>query len=287
MRQRALFPADRGLQVRMVLAAVLTPAVVLAALVACALVLPLKLLIGLAAVSAVGVVVTVRDLRREETCHLLRPSEHPELQAIVHRLCVLADLPEPEIAIDDCPDPNSWVVDPPGRRPRLHVTTGLLRLLDDAELEAVIAHELSHVGHRDATVMTVVGLPGTTLLSGSRRGMGGFWILVVAQAIARAIGYVALVGISALSRYRELTADAGAARLTGRPSALASALMKVSGGMHALPTEDLRVAANRNAFNFLPAAVERWRVFATHPSLECRLHALERLEDRLQHGRRP
>jgi heat shock protein HtpX len=288
MRRRALFPADRGLQLRMVVAAVLTPLGVLAALVAVAALLPLKVALGVAFAALLGIGTAIAERARNEDTTLLGPGTAPELHAIVERLAVAADLPKPEIALDREAQPNSWVIDLPGRPPRLHVTTGLLELLDARELEAVVAHELSHVAHRDATVMTVVGMPGAVLRAGGAQGFGA-WFLMFGQLVAAAIGQVAGLGTNALSRYRELAADAGAVALTGRPSALASALMKVSGRLGRLPADDLRVAAGRNAFHLLPVGEPRRaglaRLLDTHPSLECRLAAIERHERRLQGAR--
>jgi heat shock protein HtpX len=273
----------------MLLTAVLTPAVVVALLAAVVVALPLKIVVGLAIVTLFGVGTVLAERRRTESAHVLGPGEEPDLQAIVARLCVTADLPVPEIVLDDERQPNSWIVDPPGRAPRLHVTFGLLDLLEPAELEAVVAHELSHVVNHDATVMTVVGLPGAAMLRGSRSAVFIAGPLIFGRLVAVAIGAVAGVGSSALSRYRELTADAGAVALTGRPSALASALMKVSGDLVRVPAEDLRAVAGRDAFHFLPVGDEprglRRLVHATHPSVERRLAALERLERELQHGR--
>jgi heat shock protein HtpX len=271
MRRRALFPADRGLQLRMVVAAILTPLGVLAALVAVAALLPLKVALGVAFAALLGTGAAIAERARNEDTTLLGAGTAPELHAIVERLAVAADLPKPEIALDREAQPNSWVIDLPGRPPRLHVTTGLLELLDARELEAVVAHELSHVAHRDATVMTVVGMPGAVLRAGGAQGFGA-WFLMFGQLVAAAIGQVAGLGTNALSRYRELAADAGAVALTGRPSALASALMKVSGRLHLLPVGEPRRAGLA-------------RLLDTHPSLECRLAAIERHERRLQGAR--
>lgn len=275
----------------MVLAAVLTPAVVLAALAACALLLPLKVLAGIVIAAAVGIGSAAAERRRSADARVLHPGEEPALQAAVQRLCLLADLPRPDVVVSEERHPNSWVVDAPGRPARLHVTRGLLDLLDDAELEAVLAHELSHVAHRDATVMTVVGMPGAILADGGGRGgWWGFWPLQAGRIVALAIGRVAGVGTATLSRHRELVADAGAAQLTGRPSALASALLKVSGGIARIPAADLRTVASRDIFHLLPARHEDdgglRRLTATHPTLEQRIAALERLERRLQSARR-
>ncbi|HEV7752635.1 MAG TPA: M48 family metalloprotease [Baekduia sp.] len=287
-RRRDLFPADRGLQARMVLAAVLTPTVVLALLALCVMVLPARILVGLGLATLLGVGAVVAERRRTDVAHLLAPGEEPGLRAIVTRLCVVADLPEPEIAVDEERQPNSWIVDAPGRAPRLHVTRGLLELLEPAELEAVVAHELSHVVNRDATVMTVVGLPGAVLLRGGGANVWfGLW-LMAGRLVGTAIGTIAAIGSNTLSRYRELTADAGAVALTGRPSALASALMKVSGALVRVPGEDLRAVAARDALHLLPVETATgWRraLHATHPTVERRLAALARLEHELQHAR--
>jgi heat shock protein HtpX len=301
-RRRELFPPDRGLQARMVVTAVLTPAVVVALAVGVVAVAPARLLVGMVLATMLGIVVAVRARGQMDRARLLRPGERPELQATVERLCVLADLPRPEIAIVDERQPNSWIVDPPGRPPRLHLTKGLLEVLQGPELEAVVAHELAHVANRDATVMTVVGGPGAVMLEGGRMigGRGGWWLLQFGGLVAGLIGLVSQVGTNLLSRHRELAADAGAAALTGRPAALAAALLKVSDGLARLPAEDLRVAAGRDAFHLLevgrPDRHTAWgrlarsplgrRVGATHPSLERRLAELERLERRM-HSARP
>jgi heat shock protein HtpX len=285
-RRRELFPPDRGLQARMLLTIVLTPlsAVVLFAL--AAWLLPLKWVLAFGAITAIGLVLAVNDQRKTSDGWMLLDDEEPELQGIVDRLCVAADLPRPQLVLDAERQPNSWVVDAPGRPPRLHVTRGLLDLLEPLELEAVIAHELSHVANRDATVMTVVGLPGVAMLEGARRNSWASWgPLIGGRLLGLAIGTVARVGSSALSRHRELTADAGAAALTGRPSALASALLKVSGALEALPTEDLRLAAARDQLHLVAVDEERWSVWMSHPSVEKRVAALERLERRMATAR--
>jgi heat shock protein HtpX len=265
----------------MVLAAVLTPlsVVVLAALVV--LLLPLKAALGLLAIGVVGTAIAVRDLRRAADARVLLSGEEPQLQGIVDRLCVAADLPRPQIVLEPERQPNSWIVDAPGREPRLHVTRGLLDLLEPAELEAVVAHELAHVGNHDATVMTVVGMPGAALLEGSKRAGWAWGPLLFGRLLGIVIGTVSRTGSAALSRHRELTADAGAAALTGKPSALASALMKVSGALAALPSEDLRLAAARDTLHLLPVEQDRSGLWRTHPSLERRIAALERMERRM------
>lgn len=285
-----LFPPDRGLMARMVLVSVVTPLVVLGALGALVAVLPTKFALGLLGVAALGIVHVVRDLRRRSDEALLAPGEHPELVEVVERLCLVADLPVPEIAVHPEARANSWIVDPIGRPPRLHVTRGLLALLDPVELEAVVAHELAHVANRDATVMTVVATPVAVLMLGATSNRSGYWFpIMVGRLLSGAVAFVAGFGSAALARYREMTADAGAVALTGRPAALASALRKVSGTVPPVPTYDLRLAAGQDALHLV--ATERPGGLLklhgpTHPSVERRVAALERMEHALAHGRR-
>jgi heat shock protein HtpX len=288
-RRQELFPADRGLVARMVVVSVLTPLVVVAALVACVLLLPWKLLAGMGIALALAGGAMWRELTEDTPERLLAPGEEPELHAAVDRLCLIADLARPEIAVHEERRPNSWIVDAPGRPARLHVTRGLLNLLAPDELEAVLAHELCHVVHRDATVMTVVGLPVEALMRAPERANWGWWPLGAGALLSAIIAFVARFGSTALSRYRELTADAGAARLTGRPAALASALRKIAGDRTPVPDEDLRAVARRAALHVVaveePDGLRRLHG-RTHPRLEKRIAALERLEHRLAHGRR-
>jgi heat shock protein HtpX len=290
-RRRELFPTDHGLTARMVAAAVMTPAVLVAALAAVVAFAPWKLIGAVGIASAIGIFSAVRERGAAVHGREVTPAEAPELHAIVERLCVVADLAKPRIVVEDEKQPNSWVVSLGRGRARLHVTAGLLDRLDWSELEAVVGHELAHVAHRDATVMTVVGGPGAVLLGGgSTLVRGGGWPLQAGGIVAVAIGWLGSVGTRALSRYREFAADAGAVALTGNPAALASALMKVSDGVMAVPSRDLRAVAARDPFHLLPVAREHsWRAGpplpATHPSLQARIARLERLESRLQAAR--
>jgi heat shock protein HtpX len=302
MRRRELFPPDRGLQVRMALVAVLTPLAVLVAVAGLVLVADWRIVLALAGLTAIGAVSAVRARRARDDARTVSPDEAPELHATVERLCVVADLPKPELVLDPNRQPNSWVIDLPARAPRLHVTQGLLDLLTPEELEAVLAHELSHIVHRDATVISAVGLPGAILLEGGRDMNMGWWPLMVASLFACVTGALSQAGVNALSRYREMHADAAAARLSGRPAALASALMKVTGAAATIPKDDLRAVAAHNAFNLLPVEIrpgkdDGWservarrltpqRLGATHPTVERRVAALEQLE-RQMHGARP
>jgi heat shock protein HtpX len=287
--RRELFPTDRGLVVRMVLAAIVTPLVAIGAVVALALVAPPDIVGIVVLASVIGAVIAVRERRAEADANEATVAEAPELHAIVERLCLVADLPKPRIVIEPEKQPNSWVVSVGRERTRLHLTEGLLARLEPHELEAVIAHELAHVAHRDAMVMTIVGGPGVALLRGGSKlaGAHGFWLITIGGLIAAAIGWIASIGTRVLSRYREFAADAGAAAMTGRPAALASALMKVSEGLVAIPSKDLRAVAGRDAFHLL-AVGDRGSSLplpATHPPLAARIARLERQEATLQAAR--
>jgi heat shock protein HtpX len=280
-KRRELFPPDRGLVTRMIGAAVMTPLVVAAALVALVLLAPWKIVAGVAIAAALGIGGAVRERRNRTAPTELTPEAAPELHAIVERLCVTADLPKPRLVLEHERQPNSWVVSLGHGRSQLHVTEGLLERLEPRELEAVVGHELAHVAHRDAAVMTIVGGPGSVLLYGGTRLLrgGGFWLLHVGGLAALVVGWLGSVGTRALSRYREFAADAGAVALTGNPAALASALMKVSEGLVEIPQADLRAAAARNAFHLLPVGkAEGPPLPASHPSLRARIDRLQRLE---------
>jgi heat shock protein HtpX len=232
--------------------------------------------------------------------HVVTPEQEPELHAVVDRLCALADMKKPRVAVAEVDMPNAFAT---GRNPNNAVvcaTRGIMRRLSEPELEAVLAHELSHVAHRDVAVMTIASFLGMvaglitrfTLYAGLFGGFGGddrsgenvalmeFAILAV-SAIVYAISYLLTM---ALSRYRELAADRSGAILIGRPSLLASALVKVTGEMSRIPTRDLRSAEHFNAFYFTPALARGTSLsslFSTHPSLEKRLDQLAKLEAEL------
>jgi heat shock protein HtpX len=227
--------------------------------------------------------------------HTVTREEAPELHGVVDRLCALADMPKPTVAIADVDTPNAFATGRSSNRAVLCVTTGLLRRLDTEELEGVLSHELSHVAHHDVAVMTVASFLGVLaglitrigLYTGMYGGVGGlrrsrngdntalvFMAVVLVSAVVYALSFLLT---RALSRYRELSADRSGALLTGRPSALAAALTKVSGSMAAIPTRDLRQAEPFNAFFFVPALAPGFSLsslFSTHPPLEQRLSRL-------------
>ena len=273
----------------MVATAIGTPLLVFGSIAAVIALAPARISIGLVVVGVLGIVVSVKERADRPQGRAVSPSEAPELHAIVDRLCVVADLPKPEIVIEPERQPNSWLVALSRGRARLHVTRGLLEITTPHELEAVVGHELSHLANRDAVVMTVVGGPGAALMAGGTRARHFGWWGIVAGAVAAAIGWLSRVGTQALSRHRELAADAGSAALTGRPAALASALRKVAGDLQRMPRRDLREAAARDAFHLMPAGEEpqEWlqRLTATHPSLAERIERLEHLEQKLHAAR--
>ena len=247
---------------------------------------------------------------------IVTPEQAPQLHGAVDRLCALANMPKPKVAIADTDMPNAFAT---GRNPKAAVvcaTSGLLRRLDEPELEAVLAHELSHVAHRDVAIMTIAASLGvlaglmtrmmlfSAILGGGGRGgsrnQGAGQIVLLEMGImlvsivVYAISYLLTM---ALSRYRELAADRSGAILIGRPSLLASALVKVSGDIARIPTRDLRKAEAFNAFFFAPAMTTRpgqpgqgsgfslSTLFSTHPTLQRRLAQLSQLEAQLSQPR--
>ena len=280
-----LFPRDAGLALRMVLAAVVTPLVVLAALAAIVLLASAKIVVFVAIAAVIGIFMTLTERARVRAARGGLGSAPPELAATVERLCLAGDLPKPEVVVNAERQPNSWVMWMGRGRYRLHVTEGLFDALTPVELEAVVAHELSHVAHHDAAVMTVVGGPGAVLLQGGSKIARG-WPMAIGGLTAMAVGWLGSVGGRILSRYREFAADAGAVALTGNPAALASALTKVSDGLVAIPSRDLRAVAARDAFHLLPVVPRgEYKLPATHPPLRARIERLQRMEASLQSAR--
>ncbi|HEV3283424.1 MAG TPA: zinc metalloprotease HtpX [Solirubrobacteraceae bacterium] len=221
------------------------------------------------------------------------PADEPELHAIIERLCVQADLPKPRVCVMETSMPNAFAMGRSRKSTTVCATRGILELLSPAELEGVLAHELTHVINRDVMVMTLAGFFASlaalilqfAFFFGGGRGGGeeeeDIFLVVIASAVVYAISFFLM---RALSRYREFAADRGGAVLTGRPSALASALIKVTGTMERVPSEDLRSAEALSAFFIVPARAKKsfLNLFADHPPLEQRLAALERLESQLQ-----
>jgi heat shock protein HtpX len=225
------------------------------------------------------------------------PAEAPQLHAIVDRLCALANMPKPRVAVADTELPNAFAAGRSPDRAVLCATTGLMRRLDERELEAVLSHELSHVAHRDVTVMTIASVVGvlagfmTRALffggMGRQRDSNAAAVALMAMAVAVVVYAVSFLLTRLLSRYRELAADRAAAILTGQPSVLAQALIKITGDMGRIPTRDLRAAEPYNAFFIVPALTGKMdlgALFASHPPLEKRLDQLAKISVELGRG---
>jgi len=222
------------------------------------------------------------------------PQEEPELHGMIDRLCVQADLPKPRVCVWETSMPNACAMGRSQKHATVCATRGILDLLSPAELEGVMAHELSHVINRDVMVMTLASFFATlaSMIAQFALFFGGGYgnddegerdimIVILVSVVVYAVSFVLL---RTLSRYREFAADRGSAVLTGRPSALASALLKISGTIERVPSQDLRKAETMSAFFIIPARAKKslMNIFADHPPLEQRLAALERLESQLQ-----
>jgi len=301
---RTRFLPDRGLTARMTLVMFLLGALFVGLVVTLMLVFAQNspgtmVLIGLA---GIGVAfyqwwssdkVAMRAMRARE----VTPEEAPELHGMIDRLCAMADMPKPRVGIADLDLPNAFATGRSPDRAVVCVTTGILGRLTAEELEGVLAHELSHVAHRDVLVMTVAssaGILAGMLTRGAQYGgmFGGrrsnnnnnglpVWLVVlVVSLVVYAVSFLLL---KLLSRYRELCADRAGAYLTMKPAALASALQKITGEMAAIPQKDLRAASAMNAFFFAPAisGASLRSLSSTHPSLEQRLEQLARIQAEL------
>ncbi|HUA40684.1 MAG TPA: zinc metalloprotease HtpX [Streptosporangiaceae bacterium] len=239
---------------------------------------------------------------RTSGARLVSPNDGPQaarLHGIIDRLCALADMPKPRVAIAPTQMPNAFAT---GRNSKVAVvcaTEGILHKLEDNELEGVLAHEMSHVAHKDVAVMTIASFLGivaalmvrfafySELFGGrGRNNNNQSALLIIPIMLLSIVVYcVSFLLIRLLSRYRELAADRSGALLTGQPSALASALVKVTGDMARIPMKDLREAEPLNTFYFTPALRPGQNgiatIFSTHPSLERRLAELEKISKQL------
>jgi len=297
---RTAFPRDAGLQARMVLTLLLLGAVyvgfVAIFLAAGAGATLMLVIIG-------GMVLAQLFLSDKIALAAMgakevSPEQAPGLHALIERLCIQADLPKPKVAVADIQVPNAFALGRSQKKATVCATTGIMNLLSPAELEGVMAHELSHVKNRDVLIMTIASffasvaamitqfgfLFGGGMGGDDEEGPGFLAVLLVSLAVYVISFFLML----ALSRYRELSADRGAALVTGRPSALSSALMKISGQMNRVPQQDLRAAGEMNAFFIVPTSVKGalQTVFATHPPMEKRIERLGELERQLQLGTR-
>ena len=234
----------------------------------------------------------------------VKPTDSPEaarLHGIVDRLCALADMPKPRVAIADTDMPNAFATGRNADHAVVCATRGILRRLENDELEGVLAHEMSHVAHKDVQVMTVASFLAIIaallvriafygeLFGGGRRSndSNAGVVMLALMAVSIVVYAISFLLIRLLSRYRELSADRSGALLTGRPSSLKSALVKVTGDMARIPTKDLRTSQPLNAFFFTPAAhlsassSKLGNMFSTHPSLERRLAELDKVQQQL------
>src|SRR4051812_12999322 len=299
---RTRFASDLGLTARMTSVMFLLGGVFVALVVAVMLYLPPGYA-PIIAVIAIGIAwgqwyfsdtVAMKAMRARE----VTPEEAPELHQMIDRLCALADMPKPRVGVADVKVPNAFATGRSPNRSVVCVTTGILGMLTADEMEAVLAHELSHVAHRDVLVMTIASSAGIMagMLSrsaqygawfggGDRRdnNAGGLPIWLVVLVVSLVVYAVSFFLTRLLSRYRELCADRSGAYLTMKPRALATALQKISGGMNAIPTADLRASSPMNAFFIAPAikGVNLSQLTSTHPSLEQRLQQLAKIEAEL------
>jgi heat shock protein HtpX len=285
------FGKDTGLQVRMALTFFLLGLlyVVFGAVLVAALKSAVPVIIILVGLAALQLFTSDKLALAAMGARVVTPQEAPQLHAMIDRLCVQADLPKPKVAVANTAMPNAFAL---GRSPKnatVCATTGIMELLTPAELEGVMAHELTHVANRDVMVMTLASFFATIaayivqfgfLFGGTSSDDDDGPSAMVLVLVSLVVYFVSFLLMQALSRYREFAADRGAALITGRPSALASALTKISGGMARIPKQDLRAASELQAFFIFPTSVGG--LFATHPPMEKRIAALERLESQLQ-----
>ena len=226
------------------------------------------------------------------------PEEAPGLHAMIERLCIQADLPKPKIAVADTEVPNAFAMGRSQKTATVCATTGIMKTLSPSELEGVMAHELTHVKNRDVLIMTVASFFASvasmilqfSFFFGGGDDDDGAPAALVIFLVSLLVYVISFFLILALSRYREFSADRGAAIITGRPSALSAALVKISDRMQQVPSQDLRQAENLNAFFIVPASVKGSikTLFATHPPMEKRIERLQQLELQLQGApRRP
>jgi heat shock protein HtpX len=298
---RSRFVGDAGLTARMTTVMFLLGALFVALVVGLALAAGggLGIVIGLAGIGvaiyqwANSDKVAMRSMRARE----VTAEQAPELHGMIDRLCALADMPKPRVGIADTPVPNAFATGRSPDRAVVCVTTGILGMLTAEELEGVLAHELSHVAHRDVLVMTVAssaGIAAGMLGQGARWGGFGFfgggrrdnngmpvWLAVLLFSLA--VYAVSFVLLRLLSRYRELSADRAGAYLTMRPDALASALTKITGGINQIPQRDLRQVSAASALCIAPSigGISLKSITSTHPSLEQRLEQLARIQAEL------
>jgi heat shock protein HtpX len=295
--QKAIFPRDTGLQFRMLLTLFLLGLLYVAFVGA----------LFAAGASAVVMLVVVGGLALSQLflsdklalaamgAKEVSPEQAPGLHSMIERLCIQADLPKPRIAVADTPMPNAFAMGRSPKKATVCATTGIMNTLSPAELEGVMAHELAHVKNRDVMIMTIASFFASIAAmmlqfsfffgggDGDDEGAPAAIVILLASLVVYVVSFFLML---ALSRYREFSADRGAALVTGRPSALSSALMKISGTMQRVPQQDLRQAQDMNAFFIIPAGAKNSlkTLFSTHPPMEKRIERLQSLERSLQAG---
>jgi heat shock protein HtpX len=297
---RTVFPRDRGLQTRMLLTMFLLGLlyVVFAGILFAAGAGIGIMVLFLAALSLSQLFLSDKLALASMGAKVVSPAEAPGLHAMIERLCIQADLPKPKIAIADSDVPNAFAIGRSQKTATVCATTGIIETLEPHELEGVMAHELTHVKNRDVMIMTIASFFASVAAMITQFGLffgGGFggggsddddsgpaFIVILLASIA--VYVISFFLLQALSRYREFGADRGAALITGRPSALAAALLKLSGAMQRVPDQDLRQAERMNAFFIVPTSVKQsvHTLFMTHPPMEKRIAALEKMESQLQ-----
>ena len=298
-RQKAVFPRDPGLQARILLTLFLLGLlyVVFIAVLLSAGAGLVTVVVVMGALSLAQLFFSDKLALSAMGAKVVSPQEAPGLHAMIEKLCIQADLPKPRIAVADTDVPNAFAAGRSQKSATVCATTGIMRTLSPSELEGVMAHELAHVKHRDVLVMTIASffasLAATILQFGFFFGGGGmdsdddnpsFLVILLVSFLVYVISFFLMM---ALSRYREFAADRGAAIVTGRPSALAAALVKIQQSVNQLPKQDLREAERlerMNAFFIVPVRVKSalQAVFSTHPPTEKRIERLQQLERSLQ-----
>jgi len=293
------FGRDTGLQIRMVVTIFLLGLVyaLLVGVLFAAGASGILILIVAGGLLAVQFFASDKLALRTMGAHEVSPQDAPQLHALIERLCVQADLPKPRIYVMNTSMPNAFAMGRSQKNAAVCATTGIMELLSPSELEGVMAHELTHIANRDVMVMTLAGffasLASIIVQFGFFFGGGfgggdgddddgpGIMAIILVSVVVYIVSFFLM---QALSRYREFAADRGSAIITGRPSALSSALLKISGTMERIPQTDLRAHAEMNAFYIFPASAKNsvFNLFSTHPPIEKRIAALQRLEAQLQ-----
>ena len=295
---RTVFPRDRGLQARMLITFFLLGAlyVVFAGVLFAAGAGIGIMVLFLAALSLGQFFLSDKLALASMGAKVVSPAEAPGLHAMIERLCIQADLPKPKIAVADSHVPNAFAMGRSQKSAVVCATTAIIETLEPHELEGVMAHELTHVKNRDVMVMTIASFFASVAAMITQFGFffgggfggsdddgdgPGFAVVLLVSFVVYIVSFFLML---ALSRYREYAADRGAALITGRPSALASALMKLSDEIQHVPDQDLRQAERMNAFFIIPTSVKSsiHTLFLTHPPMEKRIEALQRMEAQLQ-----